>query len=383
MLKWISIVLAVCGAAVGVYAVATNKTPEPEVPLARAPSVNPFAVGVASLGIVEPAEREVGVLAPEPGLVTQVHAQVGDRVLRGDVLFELDSRVLEAERLRAEARVASADAEVARWRAIPRAEDLPPLRATVARAEAVLADRMEQLRVTEEASRRGGAVSRDVDQARFAVDAARADRDRAQAELDRAMAGGWGPDLVVLEASRASAQAEVDAIKVLLDRLKVRAPRDAMVLRRSIEAGEYASLDPGTPPIILGDLTRLHVRAQVDEEDIALLLPNAGPALGASVAAGATTGGGGINGLARTRGSVVRDIPLRLVRIEPFARPKVDITGTNAERVDTRVIDVVFEVVPPVPGALFPGQAVDVFIDVGARVGARAGAGEGSLTGTP
>lgn len=368
MLKWVSIVLAVCGAAVGVYAVATNKTPEPEVPLARAPSVNPFAVGVASLGIVEPAEREVGVIAPEPGLVAAVHAQVGDRVSRGDVLFELDARVLEAERLRAEARVASADAEVARWRAIPRAEDLPPLRAAVARAQAVLADSMEQLRVTEEASRLGGAVSRDVDQARFVVDAARADKDRAQAELDRAMAGGWAPDLVVLEASRASAQAEVDAIKVLIDRLKVRAPRDAMVLRRSIEAGEYASSDQSMPPIILGDLTRLHVRAQVDEEDIALLLPDATPALGADAAAALA-----IKGIARTRGSVVRDVPLRLVRIEPFARPKVDITGTNAERVDTRVIDVVFEVVPPVPGALFPGQAVDVFIDVGSRASPRVG----------
>jgi hypothetical protein len=58
-----------------------------------------------------------------------------------------------------------------------------------------------------------------------------------------------------------------------------------------------------------------------------------------------------------------------LVRIEQYARPKSDLIGSNVERVDTRVVDVLFEVLPAAadqPGAgvpLIPGQAVDVFIN--------------------
>ncbi len=368
MIKWLTIFLAACGVAVGVYAVATNKTPLPEVPLARPASVNPFARGVAALGIVEPADREVLIIAPEAGIIAAVHAQVGDRVSKGDPLFELDTRVIDSELVRAQAQVLSAESEVTRWRALPRVEDLPPLKATVARAEAVLADRREQLRVTEEASRRGGAVSRDVDIARFGVEAAQADVDRVKGELASISAGGWAPDLVVLQGRLASAKAQVKALQLLHERLFIRAPRDATVLRRSIEAGAFASTDPSRPAMILGDVSRLHIRAQVDEEDIALL-----------------GDGSTIAGAARTRGSMSRDIPLRLVRIEPFARPKADITGSNSERVDTRVIDVVFEAMLPKQGDinasggsitpvnasdrlhLYPGQAVDVFIDTGTK----------------
>jgi hypothetical protein len=101
--------------------------------------------------------------------------------------------------------------------------------------------------------------------------------------------------------------------------------------------------------MILGDLKQLRVRAQVDEEDIALL----GPML-----AGKTQ-----RAIARTRGAIVVDVPLTLVRVEPFARAKMDISGANVERVDTRVVEVVFAVEGAVAVPVFPGQALDVFIE--------------------
>jgi len=344
VIRWFTILLSVVGLAVGVYAVATADEPPVQLPLARPASVNPFERGVAALGVVEPTGRDVGIVAPESGLVTEVFVEVGDRVAKGAPLFELDTRVLQADLLRARAAQQAVQAEIDRWHALPRAEDLPPLIAAVDRAKAIVKDREELLRVTQEAKKGGGGNDREVTTALYNLEAAKADLDKAQADLAKAKAGGWMPDLQVTQAILAARTAEVDALQLLMDRLTVRAPRDGVVLRRAIEPGELASLDRRTPALILGDLDHLSVRAQVDEEDIALV--------------GAHSKAVGI-----TRGAAPVQIQLRLKRIEPYARRKTDLTGDNMERVDTRVIDVLFEVAAPTSTPIYPGQAVDVFIE--------------------
>jgi hypothetical protein len=99
---------------------------------------------------------------------------------------------------------------------------------------------------------------------------------------------------------------------------------------------------------VIGDLSKLNVRAQVDEEDIGLV-------------------GMSSKAIGRTRGAVQRELELKIVRIEPYARPKPTLSGSNIERTDTRVIDVVLEVVGAAGSKeeyrLVPGQAVDVFLD--------------------
>jgi multidrug efflux pump subunit AcrA (membrane-fusion protein) len=343
MARWITIILAVVGTGVGVWAVSTAKQKPPELPLAREASVNPFAHGVAALGLVEPAGRDVGVVAPEPGLVMEVFVEVGAKVETGATLFKLDTRRLDADLVRAQGSMQVAQAEIERWHALPRVEDLPPLEAAMARADALLKDRLEFLRLAQEAVAKGAANSRDISAAQFAVDAARADLEKAKADLAKTKAGGWQPDLLVAQANLERMKAEVEALKMLLERQMVRAPRSGVVLRRDIEPGEYASTESMRPAMILGDLSKLNVRAQVDEEDIALVAE-------------------GSHAVARTRGASPRDIPLKLLRIEPYARPKTDLTGATTERVDTRVIDVVFEVRGPV-SAVYPGEGVDVFIE--------------------
>ena len=52
-----------------------------------------------------------------------------------------------------------------------------------------------------------------------------------------------------------------------------------------------------------------------------------------------------------------------MLRIEPLAEPKVSLSGNTTERVDTRVLEVVFEVIDKGDAPLYPGQLVDVFID--------------------
>lgn len=350
MIRWLTIILSLVGLAVGMFAVAVGKTEIPNPPLARPASVNPFGKGVAALGIVEPSGRAIEIASADPGLVAEVLVDVGDVVQKDQVLMRLDSRAIDSQIVAARGELAASQAEIDRWHAIPRAEDIPPLEAALLRAKATLADADDKLKRSMDAVKSGAMSARDVASSESAVEVARAEVASAQANLDRLKAGGWKADLAVAEAAAQSVKARIESLEVLKDRLTVRAPRDATVLRREVEPGEYilGPVSRTRAPLVLGDLRKLNVRAQVDEEDIGLIAMNS-------------------KAVGRTRGAVQRELELKFVRIEPYARPKPTLSGANTERVDTRVIDVVLEVVGAADGKadyrIFPGQAIDVFID--------------------
>ena len=54
--------------------------------------------------------------------------------------------------------------------------------------------------------------------------------------------------------------------------------------------------------------------------------------------------------------------PLTFVRIEPYVVPKKSLTGDNTERVDTRVLQIIYRFERP-PFPVYAGQQVDVFIE--------------------
>ncbi|MCX5661920.1 MAG: HlyD family efflux transporter periplasmic adaptor subunit [Planctomycetota bacterium] len=349
MVKWLTIMLALAGLAMGIYTVATAHEPLPKPPPAQPPSVNPYARGIAATGLVEAASRNVSVASPEPGLVVEVVAQPNAVVRKGDPLFIMDRRPLEAELVRMAAAVDVAKAELERIESQPRAEDIPPLKAALEAAKVQAADEEDQYQRTAGAFKASAASEGEVARRKFAAEAARARVEQAQATLLRMQAGAWAPELRAAKARVAQAEADVAALRIRLDRMTIRAPIDGTVMKRFIEPGEYAMTSGSAganPAMVLGDLTRLHVRAQVDEEDSSLLVA-------------------GARGTARLRGAVSREYPLRMLRIEPWAQPKNNITGLTPERVDTRVVDVVFEMVPTgEAGALpYPGQLVDVYIE--------------------
>ncbi len=134
MTKWITIALSIAGLALAGYVVATSGQTTQDLPPAAAPTVNPFADGIAASGSVEASTRNLTINAPTAGLVIEVLVEVNDRVAAGQPLFKIDDRELRAQLLRQEAALVAAEAEVARLRAMPRPEDLPPLRAAVERA---------------------------------------------------------------------------------------------------------------------------------------------------------------------------------------------------------------------------------------------------------
>lgn len=346
MIKWGSILAAVAGAAIAVYTVSTARHKPPPIPIAGAPSINPFLNGIAATGVVEGATRNLLIAAPDVGLVTNVFVEAGQHVKKDEALFELDLRPLQAELVKAAASLRVAEANVKRIEAQPRAEEVPPLEAKVREIEAEVADWQDQLDSLTKAEAGNAASVNEMNRRKYQIDQARARLDEARARLTLTKNGAWEFDKELARAEVEQAQASIVSLKILLDRRTVRAPIDATVLKRNVEPGQYAPTDPRSSAITLGDLSVLHVRARVDEEDLPRL-------------------SFGAKGVARIRGDRELTAPLKMVRIEPLAQPKTDLSGATTERVDTRVVEVIFEVsgTPPVP--LYPGQLVDVFIDVG------------------
>jgi multidrug resistance efflux pump len=177
---------------------------------------------------------------------------------------------------------------------------------------------------------------------RYAELVAERQLEHAKAALAETRAGTWQPDLAIAEAAVAVARAELEQAEVELDRLVVRAPVAARILRINVRPGEL--VQPETGAILLGDTERLHVRVSIDESDVPRFRP-------------------GARARASIKGLGDPTLELRFVRTEPYVVPKKSLTGQTNERVDTRVLEVIFAIEgkPPVP--IFVGQQIDAFIE--------------------
>jgi HlyD family secretion protein len=302
---------------------------------------------VGAIGLVEARSENIAISLPLPGLVTRVDVKAGDRVRKGARLFSLDARDLEAELAVRQSALALAEARRERLAASPRPEDLPPAIARVHEAEQLYGDAVSQLNTLESVRDRRAIRGEDLERQRFAVKAAEARLDQARAELARLKAGAWKPDLDIAGAEVEQARRQKERVEADISRLVVTAPIDGEILQCKVHAGEYAAAGPLSQPLILmGDTTRLHVRAEIDEEDAWRLKD-------------------GAHASGTMRGNSGARLPLRLVRVEPYVIPKRNLAGISSERVDTRVLQVVFSLEP---GArVYAGQQMDVFVDVGDR----------------
>ena len=106
----------------------------------------------------------------------------------------------------------------------------------------------------------------------------------------------------------------------------------------------------GNAPLILmggGDAGSLSVRCYIDEILIHRL------ALSSTTQARLFVRGTDIN------------IPLQFVRVQPYVSPKVQLSNERTERVDLRVLPVIFRLAKPRKVELYPGQLVDVYIEAG------------------
>ncbi len=305
MLKNLTIAAALLGIVAMFLLVARLKKPDPVAPPLVEAATAPYQAAIGARGIVESLGENVHISPLVSGVVEEVFVKVGDQVKNGDPLFRVDSRA-------ARAAVASREAEI------------PVLTARLAEAEANLAEKQDFLERVTKLGSKNVASEEEVRRANFQHRAAAALQARAAAELQQGK--------VLL------AEAQTD-----LDLTLVAAPRNGEILQVNIRSGEHASPNTMMEAILLGDTSALQLRADVDEDSAWRVRPGA-PAT------------------AYIKGTRDKPIPLTFVRVEPYILPKKSLTGESTERVDTRVLQVIYTFPAP-KTPIYVGQQMDVFID--------------------
>lgn len=305
LLKRMSLWLALAGIGFAVWVLMGSNQHEPMPTPISEPPRSPYEYTVAASGIIEAVNENVRIAPPIPGLVTNVFVTVGDQVEPQAPLFQLDDRDLQAQLL-------------------TRRAAIPPLEAQIEEQRYRIEDLATQWRRLKSIHDQRAVSEDDLKRTWYALEMAKRERQRLEANLKQAIA-------------------QRDEITILLDRLTIRAPRSGTLLQINVRAGEYAALNSTEPLMLLGDTQQLQVRADIDEVNAPLVTPHA-------------------RGTASLKSMADMKIPLTFVRIEPYVVPKKSLTGENAERVDTRVLQIIYRFDRP-PFPVYAGQQVDVFIE--------------------
>ncbi len=337
-----------------------QQKPAPVSP-AIEPGKSPYLKQLAGAGIVEPETENIAVGSHVPGVVSRVFVKVGDLVEPDQRLFELDDRYQRAELEVRKAMQASSEATVQKLKEAPRRDERPIYDAKILESEVNLRDLTQQYERLKRIADTKSISEDELDRRQMSSELAKAQMAKVRADTKLWEAGTWAPDLEIARAALAQTIAQRKQTEVDLTRLTAKAPRakwkpgpggtevpdDARVkykvLQVSIRPGEYVGAAAGQALIVLGYDGHLHVRADIDENDIVRFRPN-------------------LAGVAKPRGNPDVEFPLAFVRVEPYVIPKRSLTGANTERVDTRVLQVIYSI-DTKGQSLYVGQQMDVFLN--------------------
>jgi len=302
---WVVAALAVAGTATMLGIVAAGDKSYPVAAPVAIPPAKPFAHVVSGAGLLEASSENIAVGTPIPGVVAQVLVKAGQTVTAGDALFALDMRQV--------------DADIA-----ARAAALDVVRTRIAELQALEREARDQLAKVRDLPDARAVSREEIVRREIAVQAAGARVKAAQAAL-------------------VQAEAEVAAARTEKSRMTVRAPIAGEVLQLNLRPGEFAAAGSPTPLLVLGDTRTLHVRVDIDENDAWRITA-------------------GARAVAYVRGSNDLSTPAQFVRFEPLVIPKRSLTGASVERVDTRVLQVLFAF-PRETLPVYVGQQMDVMIE--------------------
>jgi HlyD family secretion protein len=200
---------------------------------------------VATSGTVRP-RMTVQIGSELSGRIRSIAADFNARVNAGDLLAVIDPKTFESKAAQAKADLLSADAALANSEA------------AVRKARAVLTN-AEKVRTRQgELGRKGITSAAIVDNSERDLNVARAEVEVAEASVANARA-------VV-----AQKKAQLDQALIDLDRTRIRSPIEGIVLHRAVDVGQTVAASFQAPELfrIAGDLTKIHIEAQVSEADI-------------------------------------------------------------------------------------------------------------------
>ena len=334
-----------------------SQQPKAQPPL-FSPAANPYAKGIYSEGMIESDQAQgenINIYPEVAGPITQVLVAEGAKVHKGDLLLTIDDSVQRATTEQQRSQAEAAKALLEELKAEPRRETLAVAAAQVDNALATLKNAQDQLAKQEQSyAIEAKSVSRDaLDNARNAEKMAATNLEVVQKQYSLTKAGAWEYDIRNQERQCAALSKAYSASAALLDKYSIRAPTDGVV--RSIQAavgsyastqGAYDSYTEGQNPLIVMSTPddNLQVRVYVDEILIHRLSDPAKMSAEMFI-----------------RGTD-QHVPLTFTRIQPYVSPKIELADSRQERVDLRVLPLIFRFAETKALNLYPGQLVDVYV---------------------
>jgi HlyD family secretion protein len=288
-------------------------------------------------GLVEPRSGEIKVMAPMIGIVSQVLVQTGDKVIADQPLIHLDDEEARARIATSQAQVemrerARNDQGAGKGAERRRAED------AVADAEIALVQAKESFDAAVKAKHDGSGSDADIAAARATWSTVQDRLSQKRTQLHKLADDPNTPLPTANEGQLNIARGELRTAYAGLEHLTIRAPVASTVLQVNTTAGELASPSAPQALVLLGDLSGLRVRAEVDERDVGKIK------LGGAV-------------VVRSDAFRGREFAGKVMSISPMVQP-ARITGSR-NLSDFSVTDVFIELADP--GPLLVGMKVDVY----------------------
>jgi HlyD family secretion protein len=351
-------VLSAIGLLLGIYsAYIYAQQPRPQPPLFN-PASNPYAKGIYADGIIEsdqPQGDNINIYPEVSGPITSVLALEGQSVRKGDPLLTIDDSVQRATAAQQQAQAEAAQSLLSELEAEPRPEALNVAEAQERNAEATVKTAQDEFDKQQHVYHLDpDAVSREtLDTDRDALQVAKTNLQVVTKQYELVKAGAWSYDIANQERQFTALSMAHAASEALLSKYTIRAPADGVVLSVAAAVGSYVSAagaynsytEGYGPVIVMGSpQQKLDVRTYVDEI-LVDRIPDAAK----------------IDAQMFIRGTDTR-IPLQFVRVEPYIAPKIELSDQREERVDVRVLPLIFRFDKPDNLKLYPGELVDVYI---------------------
>lgn len=273
----------------------------------KEPAASPYEHNIAGIGIVEASSGNINLGAFNPGIVRDVLVKEGDEIKKGDILFLQDQRSAKASLVAAinELEMAKKELEMAKIESQEQKDRF---------------NRAKGLKATNNISEES------YESRKFSSQ--RADMD------------------VILKDNKVkAAEQKVELAQIALDQTSVESPIDGIVLKVRIRPGEFISgaEQDSNAPMLIGSHKPLYIKVKLDENDMWRFDSKK-------------------SAFAFLRSNQSIKTSLKFIRVEPYASTKEQLRGTGIELIDTRIINIIYEIKENLD-KFYIGQQLDVFIE--------------------